>query len=973
MMDKLAKNQQHKKYILLIISAIAIACAIACLVTFYWVKAQTPTAWVVSYGDQSSSGLTTSQLLEVKTSGFANNAQLGYRYSNQTQTDPNNILYPNTLVDNMLYIFPTTDTYQYELINGNSLFGMSTWDNMLDANSDVNTSGLYLMSNSNMSQYTTSKFLALSGNEEASGEIQIVVKDFNSESDTYGQSVNVTITLGAADLGNDVASGVAVMFVGETLEMRELLSRLGVTVLNEQWDDDGYYDTKLYAWETSKNTASANISTKTYTSGWFSIVSDMDIYITPSTAGYITGTLKIKAAVDSLGNQYYPYLNAKALPALKKYEAYTRIEVYDHKPTVTTNGYSIVLSDTNNGYIYTVGNMSQTASKDGDVLTFGSIEEPLKANVTYYVSMSSNNSNHLSKYDWQVYNEAQEDVTVTFDMNDNTGTTAVTQSYNTEFSSFISSNISTTVSNSLGMNFVEWNEKRDGTGTNYSEEPTYSTGIKTPTTVYAIWDVYDYTAEVTVYLDDELSKYDTVTLYQNGTKQYSLVSNEDGTYTYDAVQYSNDGNGSPNVYDIYINGVDTGVDIQWTGEESDGSTTKATVYCYDVSVDLQYSDYNETTSTSLTGQVVTLKYGNISYSTSYQNEVYKARLYYASKDDGESTGYLIPHNVYVNGVQATYEGEPTTVTPGGSIVNAEAKATINFYGAAVFVYKDNTTTGVASDVTVTLRQDGKTVYATESKALTSEESRNETGFYASQVMDNGYPYDIYVNGYDSESNTSSIVEGDEVSDVDYFVNSNEKIETLDYYTISYADGENTSKIYKAQILLAGDTYTILAKIVDSTRSFDYWSRTATDGDAISNVYGETMTVSESNAVTYYAYWSLPAVVIGDYIQTQTSESSTYTMPYLNIIGYNEEGNSIAQFQVSTVSSSTTISYDGITLPTGSSATGNGTSTVVFDMTGTSGGGITPSAAEAILRALVITPAFEDGEHTCLVEVWGSTL
>lgn len=126
--------------------------------------------------------------------------------------------------------------------------------------------------------WTPSKFMALSYREQAGGTIDVTVADCNPESATCGKIVEGSFSLNKADLGVDLASGVGVMFVGESLPIRKVISRMGVPHLTEQLEPDSSDGTKIYSWSNGVyNTAGMSTSTTNYTGVRQTNIKDMQV------------------------------------------------------------------------------------------------------------------------------------------------------------------------------------------------------------------------------------------------------------------------------------------------------------------------------------------------------------------------------------------------------------------------------------------------------------------------------------------------------------------------------------------------------------------------------------------------------------------------------------------------------------------------------------------------------------------------
>lgn len=147
-----------------------------------------PRVWIEGYADGSVSGFRSSQMLVVKTSGFADNAKLSYHYYNAG---------PSKIFSGYLFVFSD---------------GLKHITNMITGGSECSSS---------------SPYFAVQGKNFEKG-MKVVVKDINLDSVTYGKSVEASIkSFAKSNLSKDLNVGYA-MFAGETKPIKELLAETGI-------------------------------------------------------------------------------------------------------------------------------------------------------------------------------------------------------------------------------------------------------------------------------------------------------------------------------------------------------------------------------------------------------------------------------------------------------------------------------------------------------------------------------------------------------------------------------------------------------------------------------------------------------------------------------------------------------------------------------------------------------------------------
>lgn len=169
-----------RKFLTMILSVILI-CSIGFGVSLIVQAATEPKAWIASYADGRTSGLRASEMLEIKTSGFSENAELSYEYEWS-----NDSWYPYSIMRS-----PDTAYYSYA--------------------------------------YGDFRYVSITGSKAQKHKLTVVVKDTNPQSLTYNKTATATYSkFKASNLSKDISARAYGMFVGEEESLLTLLGRGGV-------------------------------------------------------------------------------------------------------------------------------------------------------------------------------------------------------------------------------------------------------------------------------------------------------------------------------------------------------------------------------------------------------------------------------------------------------------------------------------------------------------------------------------------------------------------------------------------------------------------------------------------------------------------------------------------------------------------------------------------------------------------------
>lgn len=180
--DNKCKERATKRRFLAMTLSLAIVFAVGLCGAFIVHAASEPKAWIASYADGSTSGLRASEMLEIKTSGFSDDATLSYEY--EWSDDDDWFAYD---------VMRSPDTAYYSYAYGDL------------------------------------RYVAVTGAKAQKHKLTVIVKDTNSSSSTYNKTAKATYSkFKAADLSDDISAKAYGMFVGEEETLLTLLGKGGV-------------------------------------------------------------------------------------------------------------------------------------------------------------------------------------------------------------------------------------------------------------------------------------------------------------------------------------------------------------------------------------------------------------------------------------------------------------------------------------------------------------------------------------------------------------------------------------------------------------------------------------------------------------------------------------------------------------------------------------------------------------------------
>lgn len=876
---------------------------------FYQIYASTPRATVVSYGTGSSSGLTTGQLLEVKTSGFSKEAYLEYTYENKMETE-----------------------YRYDIFQGSETNRSNNWIYVFDHNRSyeyhVGTYNKYV--ETNQTKTYTDKFFAWRYAEWGRGTITITVTDVNPESSTHTLTASTTVNgLGLPNLSRDINAGIGTMIKGKgEIEIRNLMATGGMP----KFSKSGVTVIESHIEKFEPKSLPSGMTTRTAGQYGQNGFVGNDYYITATESGVARIHIGEKRSI--IGDNFYQNGFQVFRWDYGHPEGDFDIYIFDHEPSISSGLKTITLTDTIQGVTYTCGYESYTATKDGQEIVFGEKEGTdgfLIPGKDYLVEMVKRVNGKDARYMMKATTRGTS--YITYDFN---GVTPKDDGPLGRVVPYKGGSLRDKVISAKGYDFLGWNSEPDGTGINYSQEIVDQEYL----TVYAQWKKRFYDANVTLELDGQPYQDATVDFYQNGKKIYEL-KNDAGSNVYKVshIEFStyaeNDG-----AYDIYINDVDSENDFIMTGDEVDGTLVSQNIYCFKGKVEI--------TNNSLVWsnqKVVFNKLGK-EYTAIYNPDTtqYEYMFVYgtATPNDG-------PYQVHVSDKFIQNGNKAIELTITNEVI--KNKVELSYYSANIIVKKDSV---AWPGRTVTLRQNGIIMLTLTYNAT--------TGKYENEgILDFGQSYDLYIEGTNSSEN------------VNVAIDRSNKNPVLEYYTVSFKDTVDTTKAFNTQVILSGDTARKPSSPVMEGNTFSYWATQQDGSGDKYFQSGLTTTPTITSKTDIWAIWVQPSMKIGSYIRcnangTDNSKGLYYRLGNVAILGYpGATGkNPIRTIELEITQGSGTITVNS---PGSYKVEGNDTKKIVIMLPS---GASMSGAEDFIKKNIVVKPNANETKHEITARIFGVT-
>jgi len=583
-------------------------------------------AAIKGYADLATSGLRSSQTLEVVPSGFASNATLVYTYKSSTTATAYDVVDGGGLSDipvrlhkpleaekplqKQLDYYPTEGLgWKEKLVNSTKNLAIAAQNYEIMKNNlaiEINnriiraTNALIEIENQlyKESYESTSPLFRIWGTSAYPYPIEVTITDTNPLSSTYKKTTTVKYTgFTDANIGYDTNISYG-MFVGENMSVGELLSSSKIA------DTDDTYQTSI-----------SNISLEDIENASASLSENI---ITAQNVGLSTIKFNISKIADV---KFHAGQSASVQSKLYVFK----------KPTIVVKPGTIEITNTQAGVIYSIGERRVACSEDNEKIIFDRVANNYKYDLvlTKEIQGASAARKHIEVKTPDPYY----------------GILHYEQLTNVQnVSNLEAHNPGDYLCAPLGPyapGFVL---------ENWYDEPSYTTVHNFDTPVYENFDIYGKWEALKSSLNLTLNANNTklkgalVELYQNGSKVLTLKESSDGVYSIkDSVT-----NGT---YQLYVNGVNTKVEVTpFTNKTAkdvtatqlkdrlSGDTLNITVNLNKLTVET----YVDGIKTKIDSDAVVELFDTFEFSnTYYSNGTYSG--YFISTDESE-------YDVYYNGI-----------------------------------------------------------------------------------------------------------------------------------------------------------------------------------------------------------------------------------------------------------------------------------------------------------------------------------
>lgn len=465
-----------------------------------------PKAWVEGYADESRTNFRSSQMLVVKTSGFAPEAKLNYHYVGMSDQREIAIFNYGLITPSLLYVAKYMSRSE----------GNSWADQVLNSLVDITNATRVEEKDS------SSPYFATLDTPAVDMSFKIVVSDTNPGSPTYQRSVQVICRgFEKADLSKDLSAPYA-MFVGEAKTIPHMLATAGVGHIYPEC-------------ETCASISSVKISNMN--GGNAVSVENPGSYHQMKVTAMDAGVAKIQIAASKADTcSFHPGTTGVG-------DSYIRVF---KKPTVTAIVDGFDLTDTEAGVTYTIGGISQTCKTANEKLSFRGL-----ANGFDYEIQCSNVLPNGVKAKVSTMERTLDPYWVNFSYAYKDGMTSEPQTQGVSLDN-VSSAIEPEGPYADGYFLSGWYAD-----SLYQTKYDFNSYVTSDQMIYGKWEPFFSSATVVLTKDKEAFTARNVQLYQDGKYRYTLTESGEKAGTYqlaDAVE-----NGE---YSIFVDGNDTGAKIK---------------------------------------------------------------------------------------------------------------------------------------------------------------------------------------------------------------------------------------------------------------------------------------------------------------------------------------------------------------------------------------------------------------------------
>ena len=920
-------------------------------------QAAQPSAWVEGYADGSKSNFRASQMLVVKTSGFAPEANLKYHY------------------------YSTTPDRGYEVFSWGLLCG---WPMIKQAYPPPEPKGGFFGAIVNVAESlvtavanfagilyaedaeSSCPFFAVEGHDSTGMTVRIVVTDTNEGSSTYNKSVELNVGgFAKSNLTKDICVPHA-MFVGDNSHVLYLLATSGIGHIYPECDSCATINSlKLSNVSGNAISWSGDTYDRTFIKAENPGVAKMDLSLTKaSTCTFHSGT-------SGAGTSY--------------------IKVFQ-KPTVTAILDGFDLTNMEKDVTYTIGGQSKKCTADGQKLEYRGLAPSCEYEIECSYKLPDNKT---AKASVTATTLAPYRINFSYTKLDNLTAAPANQQAkrnNTEKATKPAGPYAP------GYVLTGWYADYD-----FKTPFNFDAPITDNTIIYGKWEKLKYTVKLNLTLDGAAYSGRKVELWQDGKVKYTLASKGNGLYQLDDAV-------ATGKYDVYVDGNSCYKKMNVIGTRTAKDLTAAQLSALIAGETVTDAVSMISLRTSCTVDGVPGNVVQLFYRDAYGQKfvaAYNTNSYVVPASVTDPREFDIFANNVNSGGTISVASPNTTLEFYNMTLNAKIadstwscndvvlRDASGYYigamqpqpyanGTKPYTYlmqKDTSATpkeyyvyvnGTNTQLKLTATQDGHIATADMYAPKFTVKKDNAAWKDAALTLTNGdYSYTLFSDAYGvcqpgliyttgAEKAYTYSVGGTVDSSASTVTSSGSKTVALDYYTVKYFTYYNkgseeapsyavNTTPYREQIVKKSQQAAQVAAPYVAGLSFNCFGTAGwTLGEASVTPYNFASGVT--SALSLYAHFEKPTVKFNGYVRTGSNGAADasggyFTLANLTISGF-DEGAAIKSIVVNTTNAKVTAAN-----PTGGTADNTNTNNPVITFTNK----VTMEAAQTYLRGLVFQP------------------
>lgn len=953
-----------------------------------------PKAWVEGYADESRTNFRSSQMLVVKTSGFAPDAKLNYHYVGMSDQREVAVFNYGLISPSLRYVAKFMPRSE----GGGLLDGLL--NSMIDLTNSIREE----------EQDSSSPYFATLDTPAVNMSLKIIVSDTNPGSPTYKKSVEVICRgFEKADLSKDLSAPYA-MFAGEVKTIPHMLATAGVGHIYPECETCATISSVKISNMNGRNTVS---------------VSNTGNYSQMKVTASEPGLAKIQIAASKADTcSFHPGTTGVG-------DSYIRVF---KKPSANAVVDGFDLTNTEAGVTYTIAGISKTCETDNETLSFRGL-----ANGCDYEIQCSDVLPNGIRAKATIMSRTLDPHWVNFSYAYKDGMTSEPETQGVSLDG-VSSAIKPEGPYADGYFLSGWYAD-----SLYQTEYDFNSYVTSDQMIYGKWEPFFSSATVVLTKDKEAFTERTVQLYQDGKYRYTLIESEDTAGTYQLEDTVENGE-----YNIFVDGNDTGAKIKVASkknkktlsEEDFNARLTHDVFTAKVNItSLNIKTYLNDELTDKLGGTITCvdENGIVSTTTStggnhsmaiWDKNTKSYDIYYNGSDADQLGGTDKSKNISASSSEKRLdfyeltaniksddsEWESDTVVLRDASGRLVAKMKPGIYDAETqtrpytyLMLKDEKDTpaeysvfvdGVDTGKKLTSTEDGHTAalsYYLASITLKQDEapkadaeiqlSNGKYNYTVTNAPDGVYKMHLLIDEEEEQEKAYTFNVTNTIDSDVHTIDTGHAAQSLEYCSVTYYSYESSDngltynkkdRPNRTQIVRKGQKTSAATAPYAAGLSFEGWSTSAWDwenGNMPTSFFDFDAPIDGST--TLYAQFSKPEVRINGYVKSDengaiNAESDHYTTPNLTIKGF-DAGNSIKSVLLN-FSNIESVKYPALAnaqITLGTSSTGEslssgkesseGSALIVFDEK------VSMTAAQNYLRSIVVKPK-QDVETTVKITV-----